>query len=228
MIVSYVVDVHVADEVQEIEPMTIDPQWQDSPPGGPMSVEEYFELDNNTFNGRYEYIDGVARLMAGGSAEHNRIALNVYTALNQEFLSGPCTVFGLEMRTLVGKRANGKEQYYYPDVTISCDVADRRRGNKLIRSPRVVVEVLSPSTEKLDRGTKLKNYKTVPSIQEIVLIDQFTQAAEVYHRDGEDGTTWSHAFYGPDQVIELQSVDVFIPMDEVYKGVNFDEPLVEE
>jgi Uma2 family endonuclease len=208
--------------------MTIDPQWQDPPPGGPMSVEEYFELDENTFNGRYEYIDGVARLMAGGSAAHNRIAHNVYNALDQEFLSGPCTVFGLEMRTLVGKKSNGKEQYYYPDVTISCDVADRRRGNQLIRSPRIVVEVLSPSTEKLDRSTKLENYKAVPCIQEIILINQFTQAAEVYRRDSEDGSRWSHVFYGPDQGIELQSVDVFISMDEVYKGINFDEPLVED
>ena len=208
--------------------MTTNPQWQDPPPGGPMSVEEYFELDDNTINGRYEYIDGEARLMVGGSAEHNRIAHNVYYALNQEFLSGPCTVFGLEMRTLIGQKPNGKEQYYYPDVAISCDVADRRRGNKLIRSPRIVVEVLSPSTEKSDRSTKLKNYQAVSSIQEIVLIDQFTQAAEVYRRDSEDGTTWSHVFYGPGQGIELQSVDVFIPMDEVYKGINFDEPLVED
>lgn len=90
------------------------------------------------------------------------------------------------------------------------------------------MEVLSPSTEKLDRGTKLKNYKMVPSIQEIVLIDQFTQAAEAYHRDSEDGTTWGHVLYGPDKGIELQSVDVFISMDEIYKGINFDEFRSEE
>jgi Uma2 family endonuclease len=192
-----------------------------------MSVEEYFELDENTLNARYEYLDGVARLMSGDSAAHNRIALNTYTALNQNFLSGPCTVFGLEMRTLIGRKPNGKEHYYYPDVTVSCDVADRRLDNQLIRSPRVVVEVLSPSTEKLDRGTKLKNYKTVPSIQEIVLIDQFTQAAEVYRRDSEDGTTWTHMLCGPDTGIELHSVDVFISMDAIYKGINFDEFRVE-
>jgi Uma2 family endonuclease len=203
--------------------MTTDPQWQDPPPGGPMSVEEYFELDENMFNGRYEYIDGVARLMAGGSVAHNRIARNVANAIEMHFLSGPCTVFGLEMRTLVGKKTNGKEHYYYPDATISCDVADRRLDNQIIRSPRIVVEVLSPSTEKLDRGTKLKNYKAVPSIQEIVLINQFTQTAEVYRRDSENSTTWSHVFYGADTGVELQSVDVFLSMDEIYKGINFDE-----
>jgi Uma2 family endonuclease len=204
--------------------MTIDPQWQDPPPGGPMSIEEYFELDENTFDGRYEYIDGVARLMSGGSVAHDRITRNVANAIEQNFLSGPCTVFGTNVRTLVGKKNNGNEHYYYPDATISCDVADRRLDNQIVRSPRIVVEVLSPSTEKLDRGTKLRNYKACLSIQEIVLIDQFTQAAEVYRRDSEDGTTWSHGFYGPDKGgIELQSVDVFISMDEIYKGINFDE-----
>ena len=208
--------------------MTTNPQWQDPPPGGPMSIEEYFELDQNTPNARYEYLDGVARLMSGGTGEHDQIARNVANAIEMHFLSGPCFVRGPEMQVLIGIKPNGKEHCVYPDATVSCDVADRRRGTTLIRSPRIVVEVLSPSTEKLDRSTKLEAYKAVPSIQEIVLINQFTQAAEVYRRDSEDGTTWSHVFYGPDKGIELQSVDVFISMDEVYKGINFDEPLVED
>jgi Uma2 family endonuclease len=194
-----------------------------------MSLEEYFELDRNTPNARYEYIDGVARLMAGGTGEHDQIARNIANAIEIHFLSGPCFVRGQGMQVLVGIKSNGKNHCVYPDASVSCDVADRRRGTTLIRSPRIIVEVLSPSTEKLDRGPKLELYKACPSIQEIVLINQFTQAAEVYRRDGEDGTTWSHAFYGPDQGgIELQSVDVFIPMDEIYKGINFDEPLVVE
>jgi Uma2 family endonuclease len=215
-------------EVKETAPMTTHSEWQEPMPGGPMSVEEYFRLDENTFNGKYEYIDGVARLMSGGSVAHDRISRNVANAIDQHFLSGPRTVFGTDVRTFIGKKANGKEHYYYPDVTVSCDVADRRPDNQVIRSPRIVVEVLSPSTEKSDRGIKLKNYKNVPSIQEIVLIDQFIKAVEVYRRDREDGTTWSHAFYGRGQVIELQSVDVFVSMDEVYKGIDFDEPLIEE
>jgi Uma2 family endonuclease len=208
--------------------MTTDPQWLDPPPGGPMSVEEYLELDDNTFNGKYEYIDGIARLMSGGSVGHDRIAHNVYNALDQEFLSGPCTVFGSDVRTFIGTKPNGKEHYYYPDATISCDIADRQPDNQLIRSPRIVVEVLSPSTEKLDCGTKLKNYKAIPSIQEIVLIEQSTQAAEIYRRNSDDNTTWHHIHCNPDTGIELQSVDVFIPMTEVYKGIKFDKPLAGE
>lgn len=209
--------------------MTTDPQWQDPPPGGPMSVEEYLELDRNTPNARYEYIDGVAYLMAGGTGEHDQIARNVANAIEIHFLSGPCFVRGPEMQVLIGVKPNGKEHRTYPDATVSCDVADRRRGTTLLRAPRIVVEVLSPSNEKRDRGPKLEAYKACPSIQEIVLINQFTQAADVYRRDSEDGIIWHHVFYGPDQGgIELQSVDAFISMDEIYKGINFDEPLVVE
>jgi Uma2 family endonuclease len=91
-----------------------------------------------------------------------------------------------------------------------------------------VVEVLSPSTEKTDRGSKLEAYKAHSTIQEVVLIDQFVQVVEVYRRNGEDATIWSRAFYGPGSTVELPSIDVYIAIDEIYKGIDFDEPLVEE
>lgn len=208
--------------------MTINPQWQEPPPGGPMSVEEYLELDKSVLNAKYEYLDDVARLMSGGTGEHDQIAFNMRAALGLHFLSGPCFVRGSDMQVYIGIKPSGKEHYVYPDATISCDVADRRRGTTMIRSPRLVVEVLSPSTEKIDRGPKLEAYKKCETIQEIVLIDQFVQAAEVYRRNGEDGTMWDHVFYGPNQGIELHCVDVYISMDEVYRGIDFDEPLVVE
>jgi len=206
--------------------MTTNPQRQHSSQGGPMSVEEYLQLDRNTPDARYEYLDGVARLMSGGSGEHDLIAHNVYIAFKQHFLSGPCFVRGENMQVLIGTKSSGKEHYVYPDATVSCDVADRRRGNLLIRSPRLVVEVLSPSTERLDHGKKLKAYKACPTIQEIMLIDQFTQSVEVYRRDGEDDTAWSHTISGPNSTIELTSIDVYIPIDEIYEGIDFDEPLI--
>ena len=205
----------------------IDPQRTEPHPGGPMSVDEYLQLEESTPDARYEYIDGVARLMSGGSVGHDRIARNISHFTEEHFLSGPCTAFGSDVQVLIGIKPNGKELYVYPDATVSCDVSDRRRGNKLIRSPRIVCEVLSPSTEPLDRGTKLEAYKACPSIQEILLISQFAQHVEIYRR-GEDETTWSHSFYGPGSMVRLTSVDVHLSMDEIYKGINFDEPLLEE
>jgi Uma2 family endonuclease len=208
--------------------MTIDPYLAQPHPGGPMSVEEYLQLDKNTPDAKYEYLDGVARLMSGGSIEHARIARNVANAIDEQFGSGPCSVAPSDVQVFIGTKASGKEYYVYPDVTVSCDVADRRRGTTLIRSPRIVVEVLSPSTKRLDRGKRLEAYKACPTIQEIVLIDQFSQAVEVYRRDEEDDSTWHYASYGPDSIVELTSVDVSISMDDIYKRINFDEPLLEE
>src|SRR5581483_7407133 len=145
------------------------------------------------------------------------------TALKQQFPSGPCSVQGSDMRVQVAE-----DTYFYLDVTVTCNVADRRRGNKLIRSPRIVVEVLSPSTEKFDRTDKLKAYQACPTIHEIVLIDQFAPHVEVYRRDAEHETEWSHIVFEAGQEVALESVDVFIPVEEIYQGVDFDEPLVED
>ena len=189
-----------------------------------MSVEAYLQLDDNAVDAKYEYLDGIARLMSGGSGEHDQIAFNVRAAIREHFQSGPCFVRGSDMRVLVSEASGA---YVYPDVTISCDVADRRRGNKLIRSPRVVIEVLSPSTEKEDRTSKLLAYQAYPTIQEIVLISQFAPHVEIYRRC-EDKTEWEYTMYGPGSTVVLTSVDVHLSMDEIYELINFDEPLIEE
>ncbi len=124
-------------------------------------------------------------------------------------------------------KADGSEHRVYPDATVSCDVADRRLGNNLIRSPRIVVEVLSPSTEAIDRDEKLQAYKACSTIQEYVLISQFAQHVEIYRRDTADGTTWSKTEYGPGQTVTLSSVDVSISMDEIYRKIDFAEFLAE-
>jgi Uma2 family endonuclease len=200
-----------------------DPQRALPRSGEYMTVKEYFQLDELPFAGKYEYLDGRVRLMAGGSKEHDDIAFNMRAALKLQFQSGPCSVQGSDMRVQVSASS-----YYFPDVTVSCDVADRRRGNKLIRSPRIVVEVLSPSTEKNDRTDKLRAYQACPTIQEIVLISQFAPHVEVYRRDERESALWSHLCYESGQELVLESVDVQIPLEEIYQGIDFDEPLSEE
>jgi len=203
--------------------MAIDPQRSLPRSGDRMSIEEYFRLDYTAPDAKYEYQYGAVRLMAGDSGEHSEIAFHMRTALKQRIRSDPYSVQGSDMRVQVAD-----DTYVFPDVTLSCDVADRRRGNKLIRSARIVVEVLSPSTEKYDRTDKLKLYKAYPTIQEIVLISQFAPHVEVYRRDEQDSTIWHHTFYGPGQMVMLESVDVEIPLEEIYQDIDFDEPLSEE
>jgi Uma2 family endonuclease len=187
------------------------------------SVSEYFQLDDTDPYSKYEYLDGIIRMMSGESGEHSEIAYHMRTVLNQNLRTGPCFVHGSDVRVQVSA-----SRYFYPDVTVSCDVADRRRGNKLIRSPRIVVEVLSPSTEKVDRNDKLKAYQACPTIQEIVLTSQFAPHIEMYRRDREKSDGWHHVFYTAGQEVLLESVDVHFLLEDLYRGINFDEPLIEE
>lgn len=203
--------------------MAIEPRRSLPQSGERMSLEEYFRLDYIAPDAKYEYIGGVIRLMAGGSKEHDDIAFNVRTALKQQFASGPCSVQGSDMRVQVAE-----DKYVFPDVTLTCDIADRKRGNTLIRSARIVVEVLSPSTEKYDRTDKFKIYQAYPTIQEIVLISQFAPHVEVYRRDGEEGRMWRYTLYGPDEMVALESVDVEIAMEEIYQGIDFGGPWLEQ
>src|SRR5258708_40038257 len=111
-------------------------------------------------NRRYEYLNGVARLMAGGRAAHDRIAFNTRVAIDLHFTSGPCSTFGENMKVLIGRKADGSEDRLIPDVTVSCDVDDRRPDNTLVCSPRFVVEVMSPGSEADARGCKLRAYQS--------------------------------------------------------------------
>jgi Uma2 family endonuclease len=202
--------------------MTIDPQRTQPRTGECMTVREYFMLDYIFPDAKYEYQDGRVRLMSGGTKAHSDIATNMLFALRQQFLSGPCSVQHSDMRVQVLD-----DTYFFPDVTVTCDVADRRRDNKIIRSPRIVVEVLSPSTEKYDRNEKLRAYQACPTIQEIVLIDQFAPYVEVFRRREEESSEWDHVYYESGQEVVLASVDVSIPIEEIYSGIDFDEPLEE-
>ncbi len=186
-----------------------------------MDLEEYFHLDKIAPDLRYEYDAGTLRLMSGGTKAHDDIAFNIRVALKQHFQSGPCSVQGSDMRVQVTE-----DCYYYPDVTVTCDIADRRRDAILIRSPRIVVEVLSPSTEKSDRIDKLRMYQRCPTIQEIVLVNQYAPHVEVYRREEEKSLHWQHLVYEPEEALILESVDIQIPMEEVYQGIDFDQPLV--
>src|SRR5437899_7774639 len=129
-----------------------------------ISPEEYLEIDRASLNVKYEYEDGRMYAMSGGTIEHAQIAQNLIGALTAHFGEGPCRAFSSDMRVQV---AAGK--YYLPDVVVTCNPEDIQRGVDIIRSPRFVMEVLSPSTETRDRGKKLITYQACPSIQEYVL-----------------------------------------------------------
>src|SRR5690349_7345957 len=102
--------------------------------------EQMVQYENEV---RYEYVDGRAYAMAGGTATHNRLSFNMARLLDSHLTSGPCRVFIADMYVSVA------EQRFLPDVVVTCDIADYRNNATLIRSPHLIVEVFSPATERL-------------------------------------------------------------------------------
>jgi Uma2 family endonuclease len=196
-----------------------------------MSVEEYHQLEQLSPDRKYEYINGVAYMMSGGSIEHDQIRRNIESALARQLRTGPCRVFGVDVQVLLGTKKNGRPHFVYPEATVSCKESDRRRGNTLIEAPRVVVEVLSPSTEGRDRGIKFRAYQHCPTIQEIVLVNQYLPYIEVWQRDEnqpDNPKAWRYRHYGAGEAVELTSLNIQISMEEIYLDVAFAEEDEEE
>lgn len=175
------------------------------------SAEEYLEHEKNA-PVRHEFLAGQIYAMAGASETHNIIALNVAAEVRAQLLGGPCRVFISDMKV----RVREADTFYYPDVFVTCDAEDREPYYK--ERPRVVIEVLSPGTEAVDRREKLLIYRKLASLDEYVLVSQTRQRIEVYRRDRHDGS-WPVTVYGAGDRLRFESIDVELPVAAVYAGV---------
>lgn len=179
-----------------------------------MDIKEYFELEEHNPDTRYEYLDGDVYMMSGGSANHATIGGNIYAILRGLLRGGPCRVYNSDLRVLVSEK-----RYFYPDVTITCDARDRGTTN-LIHSPRLVVEVLSISTESRDRGRKLQSYLACPTIEQYLLVDARSMRIETYRK--ERGR-WIYDAFEADDEVELTTLDVHFPVADAYEDVVFED-----
>ena len=186
-----------------------------------MTAEEYFAWDEMQEQ-RYEYWDGevVLRIvaMAGALKNHIRVVRNFSRVLDSAFSDKNCEVFVSDMRVQV----NPSRQYFYPDVVVSCD--DRDTEDLYLQYPCLIVEVLSPSTESIDRGIKFAKYRQIPNLMEYVLVRVKEPGIEVFRRN--ENNQWVLFEYGMDDRILLESVNVEIPVAELYRQVVF-EPTIE-
>src|SRR5437762_5686709 len=146
-----------------------------------ISLEEYHEIER-TSEIKYEYIDGHIYAMSGGTTDHATIAGNMFAALKAHLRGKTCKAFNSDAKVQPSEDENPS---YYPDVTVTCDPVDYKRGSTTLRSPRLIVEVLSPSTEYKDRGRKLRDYRACPSLEEYLIISTRYQQAESFYRSGE-------------------------------------------
>ncbi len=182
------------------------------------SPEEYLALEEAA-DDKSEYIDGEIIAMAGGSTNHNQIAGNFYVELSVAFKKLDYRVFMSDVRLWIAKR----RIYTYPDVMVVAGEPEYYNNRTdTITNPRVIIEVLSPSTKGYDKSKKFEGYRTIPTFQEYLLIDQTRIYIE--HFQKTDDKRWSFSDYGESDVaIGLSSVSFEISVSDIYNKVNFEQ-----
>ncbi|MBY0460747.1 MAG: Uma2 family endonuclease, partial [Gemmataceae bacterium] len=151
---------------------------------------------------------------------HNTVAMNLGGEIHARLKGGPCRPYMQDQRVLVNRTG----LYTYPDLLIVCGEVETAVGDDdTITNPRVVVEVLSPSTERYDRTTKFRHYQQLPSVQEYVLVSQDEAVVERFTRQA-DGSWALVSFVGLEAVLTLNSVSVQVPLVDIYAGVQFPDP----
>lgn len=180
---------------------------------GLISPEEYLqgELISEV---KHELIDGHVYAMAGASANHERIAGNIYRKFGNHLEDSPCEPFGSDMKLRVDSN------FFYPDVIVDCHFDNAEPY--FSRTPIIIVEVLSKSTRRTDETIKLMSYITIPSLQEYVLIQQDFADIEVIRRS--EGWLPRHYFLGDE--ITFEAIGLTLPVEEIYHRVQ-NEDMVE-
>jgi Uma2 family endonuclease len=175
-----------------------------------LSVAEYLEAETES-PVRHEYVDGQIFAMAGASDRHNRVSINLTSKLDDKLGDGPCEVFMSDMKVWVSESV-----FYYPDVVVACDGPGADEYYR--KRPRLIIEVSSPSTERIDRSEKLVAYKHVKSLKEYVIVSQDRVRIEVFRRVRGDRWNWEVLTELGDE-LRLESVGLTVTLAEVYRRV---------
>lgn len=175
-----------------------------------MTWEEYLAFEEKSPY-RHEYVNGTVYAMSGASLAHNRIAQELVVAFRTHLRGGPCEPFFLEAKLEI---RTGRDQImYYPDAMVSCRPEDRT--DQIVRNPKLVVEILSKSTQHIDRREKAMTYQRVEAIEEYVLIAQH-QPRIIVHRRAED---WHPVLYSSmDAQVEFRSIGLSMSLAQIYQG----------
>jgi Uma2 family endonuclease len=175
-----------------------------------LSIAEYLAFEEKSLS-KHEYAVGQIFPMAGASERHNRIGGNVFARLHAASKGGPRTPYISDMRVKID------QVIYYPDVMVSCDTEDR--DPYLKSNPCLIIEVLSPSTERIDRGEKLYNYRQIAALQAYVLVSQDATRVDVYRR--ADGLWLFETYTELSDVISFECLDTQVSLAEIYERIEF-------
>lgn len=178
-----------------------------------ISAEEYLRRDRAAWNAKYEWIDGEVREVTGGKRPHSTIIANITRILSNQLLGRP---FDTSPGVIKVRVPEGP--YYYPDIVVFPDPPTFEDGHEdIIVDPVVAIEVLSPSTERFDRGRKLDDYRRIPTLANYLLVDQFEYRIDHYVRSNDE---WDLAIEtDPETAVVLSSIDAQLPLTEVYDRI---------
>jgi len=177
-----------------------------------MTVEEYLAMDRASTDVRYEYHNGRVSAKADETSRHDTIRGYTIAALCDTMHDQSWRVYGPDVRVQVAPT-----RYVYPDVTISHSFVDRSNPVGIL-SPSVVGEVLSPTTIVADRGDRFHHYRACPSIQEHILIDSERPEVQLFRRNVG---YWDVRWFGRDDILDLTSIGVQIPVAALYRDIDF-------
>ncbi len=164
---------------------------------------------------RYEYLNGEVYAMTGGTVNHGRIAANLIAMLIPHLRRGRCRVQTSDVKVQIAE----SNDYIYPDVSVTCDDRDKT-ATKFIAHPCLIVEVLSPGTAAYDRRDKFNLYRRSESLQDYVLVD--TQKIEIDIYSKNDRGRWEIMSYVAGDSIELTSINLTFPIEQVFEDIIFD------
>lgn len=181
-----------------------------------ISIAEYLEIgDQSEF--KYEFHDGEVYAMAGGTLSHARISGNIFFELEAAFRNRKslCKPFNTDAKVYI----KAKNAFVYPDASVVCGKIEETADGNGFCNPIVIIEVLSKSTAGYDRGEKFNLYRKLPSLREYVLIEQEKALVEVFSKQ-ENADLWKISTYeGLDASVSLESVELEIPMTQIYLDV---------
>jgi Uma2 family endonuclease len=178
--------------------------------------EEYLALEEKA-EFRSEYDNGEIEAMAGGSLNHQQITANITEFLGAKLRKKGCRVIPTEMKVWV----QNYRKFYYPDVTIICDKPKfYNKRDDTIENPKLLIEVISKSTEAKDRGEKFNAFQTLETVQEYVLVTQDKVLVEKFTKQ-KDGSWRYLATIGLDSEIFFDSVQESLKLNEIYDLIEF-------
>src|SRR2546429_9924808 len=180
-----------------------------------MSLEDFLALDRENLDQKYAFINGEMIAMAGGSVNHGTLLSNVHALIQVHLRKSPCRVLS-ESTLLV------ENDCHLPDIMVTCNEQDVTENKTHIEHPKLVIEILSPTTEKYDRMDKVWIYTQCPYIQEYILVNWDVMIIQKLTRKGTEGLDyfqWIDRFHHQGENVELETIGLSILVDDIYEKV---------